>query len=169
MRCLEAKPSHPKNGKGKMGKERARREGGEGGSGTDKRTRGAVSGVRRGGGGRVSVQACRRESQLCGDRQMGILCLKTGENHLLGNETNSSKASSPGGSAVPTSSSSELAQTMAKASAAQIQRTPQLPGALRWFTSAKTRLGSNVIYSLSAKAAGPSQPHPRLLCTLKRV
>lgn len=81
-----SKAKTPQNGKRKVGKERARREGEEGGSGADKRTRGAVGGVRRGGGGgRVSVQACRRESQLCGDRQMGILCLKTGENHLLGN------------------------------------------------------------------------------------
>lgn len=85
MRSVGAKPKTPQKGKRKVGKERARREGGEGGCGTDKRTRGAVGGVRRGGGGRVSVQACRRESQLCGDRQMGILCLKTGENHLLGN------------------------------------------------------------------------------------
>lgn len=43
------KAETPQNGKRKMGNERARREGGEGGCGTDKRTRGAVGGVRRGG------------------------------------------------------------------------------------------------------------------------
>lgn len=102
------KAKTPQNSQRKKGKERARQEGGDGGSGTDKRTRGAVGGVRRGGRGRVSVQARRRESQLCGDRQMGILCLKTGENHLL-----------------------EIRPTPASP-AAQWAQQPQPPAALNW-------------------------------------
>lgn len=76
----------PQDGKRETGKERARRERREDRA-TDKRTRGAVDGVRS-RGRRRREGLCRpadRKASFAETDRWGILCLKTAENNPTGN------------------------------------------------------------------------------------
>lgn len=85
----------PQRGKRETGEERERQGKGREDGETDKRTHGAVDGVRSRGrreGGSLCRPADRKASFAEADR-WGILRLKTGENNPTGNETNSIRTS----------------------------------------------------------------------------